>query len=132
MTPDHHERQRLLTEAQHPNLYTATPADWLAWVNDHYPFAESYRKKLVERARRPAPGSSHELLDLCGIADRAQAADLARTWFWLGTREYEQAFEKNERWKRDQSERERQAREQLANHDNGKPHKSGVNPGDWG
>ena len=89
MTPDHPDRQRLLSEGSHPDLTNGTPGDWVEWVDANYPYSPEYRHKLLKRWQRPAPGSLHELLDLCGISDRWQAADLARLWFYLGTADYE-------------------------------------------
>lgn len=86
---DHTDRQRLLTEGNHPSLAHAKADEWLAWVDAHYPYSAAYEQKLTHRQTRPQPGSMHELLDLCGIRDRKQAAGLARLWFYLGTKQYE-------------------------------------------
>jgi hypothetical protein len=86
---DHADRQRLLIEGNYPSLAKANEHDWLAWVDRNYPYSAAYEQKLTRRHTRPQPGSMHELLDLCGIRDRKQAAGLARLWFYLGTKQYE-------------------------------------------
>lgn len=122
MILDHQDRQRLLAEGKHPDLKSGTPDEWREWVNANYPYSPEYHRKLIKRYQRPAPGSLHELLDLCGLPDRSQAANLARLWFHLGTRDYERSFDSNERFKRVQEARVRDAQQAAANQESPRAH----------
>lgn len=132
MTSDHPYRENLVRKGDYPNLKDATQADWLQWVDSKFPFSPEHHQRLLRRHVSPDPGSELELSDLRGMPDRLQAADWARLWFYLGTRDWERAFRANKQFKRAQEAREKQyADQRFLEQQKPKRKTGGCNPGEF-